>query len=93
MAHKKAGGSAKNNRESHSKRLGLKKYSGESVEAGNILIRQRGTRFHPGKNVGIGTDDTLFSKIRGFVKFSTSGRGKKKYIHVELYKINIYKCI
>ena len=79
MAHKKAGGSAKNNRESHSKRLGIKKYSGEIVKAGNILVRQRGTRFCPGKNVGIGKDDTLFSKIRGFVKISSSGRKKKKH--------------
>ena len=65
MAHKKAGGSSRNGRDSESKRLGLKKYGGQIVQAGNIIVRQRGTKFHPGKNVGIGKDHTLFSKIDG----------------------------
>jgi len=86
MANKKAGGSAKNNRESHSKRLGVKKYSGEIVKIGNILVRQRGTWFHPGEYVGIGKDDTLFSKAYGLVRFYISKKIKKKYIYVEPIK-------
>ncbi len=69
MAHKKAGGSSRNGRDSRSQRLGVKKYGGESVIAGNILVRQRGTKFHPGQNVGIGNDHTLFALIDGIVKF------------------------
>ncbi len=69
MAHKKGGGSTKNGRDSHAQRLGVKKYGGETVLAGNILCRQRGTKFHPGTNVGIGTDDTLFALTGGVVKF------------------------
>ncbi len=69
MAHKKGGGSTKNGRDSHAQRLGVKKYGGEKVLAGNILCRQRGTKFHPGTNVGIGTDDTLFALTHGIVKF------------------------
>ena len=69
MAHKKAGGSSRNGRDSESKRLGLKKYGGQTVRAGNIIVRQRGTKFHPGKNVGIGKDHTLFAKIDGELKF------------------------
>lgn len=69
MAHKKGGGSTKNGRDSHAQRLGVKKYGGERVLAGNILCRQRGTKFHPGVNVGIGTDDTLFALAEGVVKF------------------------
>ena len=69
MAHKKGGGSTKNGRDSNAQRLGVKKYGGESVLAGNILVRQRGTKFHPGLNVGIGTDDTLFALSNGIVKF------------------------
>ena len=69
MAHKKAGGSSRNGRDSESKRLGLKKYGGQIVQAGNIIVRQRGTKFHPGKNVGIGKDHTLFAKIDGELKF------------------------
>lgn len=69
MAHKKAGGSTRNGRDSNSKRLGVKKYGGEKVRAGNILIRQRGTWFHPGQNVGIGRDDTLFALSDGVVRF------------------------
>jgi large subunit ribosomal protein L27 len=76
MAHKKGGGSAKNNRDSNSQRLGIKKFGGEVVRAGSIIVRQRGTVFHPGENVGIGRDDTLFAKIDGVVVF-TEKRGRK----------------
>ena len=69
MAQKKVGGSSRNGRDSKSKRLGLKKYGGEYVKSGNIIVRQRGTKFHPGDNVGHGRDDTLFAKISGIVKF------------------------
>ena len=68
MAHKKAGGSTRNGRDSESKRLGVKKYGGQQVVAGNILVRQRGTKFHPGQNVGIGNDYTLFAKVDGVVQ-------------------------
>ncbi|RKY83454.1 50S ribosomal protein L27 [candidate division KSB1 bacterium] len=77
MAHKKGVGSSRNGRESHSKRLGVKKYGGQFVKAGNIIIRQRGTKFHPGKNVGIGGDDTLFALTDGKVIFEKKGRDKK----------------
>ncbi len=73
MAHKKAGGSTRNGRDSESKRLGVKRFGGESVRAGNILVRQRGTRFHPGVNVGLGKDHTLFAKADGTVRFETRG--------------------
>ena len=69
MAHKKAGGSSKNGRDSESKRLGLKRHDGQLVTAGSIIVRQRGTHFHPGTNVGLGKDDTLFAKVDGIVKF------------------------
>lgn len=75
MAHKKAGGSARNGRDSHSKRLGVKEYSGQQVKAGSILVRQRGTPFKPGSNVGRGKDDTLFARIAGIVRFE--GKGKR----------------
>ncbi len=78
MAHKKAGGSSKNGRDSHSKRLGVKRFGGESVSAGSIIVRQRGTKFHPGANVGRGGDDTLFAKIEGVVKFDRNRYGKKQ---------------
>ena len=78
MAHKKGQGSVKNGRDSESKRLGLKRADGQVVPAGNILVRQRGTKFHPGKNVGIGSDDTLYAKITGTVKFERLGRDKKQ---------------
>ncbi|HEB29989.1 MAG TPA: 50S ribosomal protein L27 [Spirochaetes bacterium] len=78
MAHKKGGGSTRNSKDSHSKRLGVKRFDGEKVKGGAILVRQRGTRIHPGKNVGIGKDDTLFSKISGIVSFGIYRRGKKK---------------
>jgi len=73
MAHKKAGGSSRNGRDSESKRLGIKRYGGQIVAAGNILVRQRGTRVHPGDNVGIGRDHTLFAKISGKVVFGQRG--------------------
>jgi large subunit ribosomal protein L27 len=78
MAHKKGVGSSKNGRDSKSKRLGVKKYGGELVKAGNIIMRQRGTKIHPGTNVGIGGDDTLFALIDGFVKFEPYQRVKKQ---------------
>ena len=78
MAHKKGQGSVKNGRDSESKRLGLKRAEGQLVQAGNILIRQRGTKIHPGTNVGIGSDDTLYAKVTGTVKFERLGRDKKK---------------
>jgi large subunit ribosomal protein L27 len=74
MAHKKSGGSAKNGRDSHSKRLGVKRYDGQVVTAGSILVRQRGTKFFPGKNVKRGKDDTLFSLVDGAVKFEKNGK-------------------
>ena len=78
MAHKKGVGSSKNGRESHSKRLGTKRYGGEFVSAGSIIVRQRGTSIHPGQNVGIGGDDTLFAKIDGFVTFERKDRTRKQ---------------
>lgn len=82
MAHKKAGGSSRNGRESHSKRLGIKKFGSEFVVAGNILVRQRGTRFHPGTNVGKGKDDTLFAKANGYVKFEVKGPKNRRVVSV-----------
>ena len=82
MAHKKAGGSTRNGRDSHSQRLGVKKFGGELVKAGNIIIRQRGTRYHPGLNVGIGKDDTLFAKIAGTVKFEVKGLKRRSFVSI-----------
>ena len=82
MAHKKAAGSSRNGRDSESKRLGVKRFGGQLVKAGNILMRQRGTRFHAGENVGCGRDHTLFAKQDGFVKFSVSGPLKRKTISI-----------
>jgi large subunit ribosomal protein L27 len=82
MAHKKAGGSTRNGRDSESKRLGVKCYGGEAVIAGNIIIRQRGTRFHAGSNVGCGRDHTLFAKSDGTVRFVERGTRKRKYVEV-----------
>ena len=76
MAHKKSGGSSRNGRDSQSKRLGVKRYAGQFVKAGNIIVRQRGTKIHPGFNVGLGKDYTIFAKIDGIVKFET-WRGRK----------------
>jgi large subunit ribosomal protein L27 len=81
MAHKKGGGSSRNGRDSESKRLGVKKYGGEFVIPGNIIVRQRGTRFNPGENVGIGKDHTLYATAVGFVRFEQRRNGKK-YISV-----------
>ena len=78
MAHKKAGGSSRNGRDSNSQRLGVKRFGGEQVIAGNILVRQRGTKFHPGRNVGRGKDDTLFALVDGTVKFETYDRGRQQ---------------
>lgn len=82
MAHKKAGGSSRNGRDSHAQRLGVKRFAGEQVLAGNILVRQRGTRFHPGTNVGIGKDDTLFAKADGRVQFDEKGPRNRKTVSV-----------
>ena len=82
MAHKKAGGSTRNGRDSESKRLGVKRYGGEQVLAGNILVRQRGTQFHAGANVGIGRDHTLFAKADGAVKFETRGAKNRKFVSI-----------
>ncbi len=83
MAHKKAGGSTRNGRESHSKRLGVKKFGGEAVVAGNIIVRQRGTQVRPGTNVGIGTDHTLFALKNGRVKFHKKGAEQHAFVSVE----------
>ncbi len=77
MAHKKGQGSTRNGRDSESKRLGVKKFGGEVVKAGNIIVRQRGTKFHPGENVGRGSDDTLFALSEGTVSFRRRGNGRK----------------
>ena len=82
MAHKKAGGSSKNGRDSESKRLGVKRFGGEVVQAGNIIVRQRGTKFHPGPNVGCGKDHTLFAKANGRVQFGQGGPKNRKYVSV-----------
>jgi len=82
MAHKKAGGSTRNGRESHSKRLGVKRFGGEHVLAGNILVRQRGTRVRAGDNVGIGTDHTLFATATGRVEFKQKGADQRLYVSV-----------
>ena len=82
MAHKKAGGSSRNGRDSESKRLGVKRYGGQFVPAGNILVRQRGTQFHPGTNVGVGKDYTLFAKVDGVVVFAVNGEKKRRTVSV-----------
>ena len=82
MAHKKAGGSTRNGRDSNSKRLGVKRFGGQEVLAGNILVRQRGTRFHAGENVGLGVDHTLFAKADGVVKFEVKGPKRRKYVSI-----------
>ncbi|ABD80271.1 50S ribosomal protein L27 [Saccharophagus degradans] len=82
MAHKKAGGSTRNGRDSESKRLGVKRFGGETVTAGSIIVRQRGTRVHPGENVGLGKDHTLFAKVEGAVKFEVKGPNNRKYVSI-----------
>ncbi len=85
MAHKKAGGSTRNGRDSISKRLGVKKYDGERVKPGNIIVRQRGTKFHPGLNVGMGKDYTIYALIDGIVKFERLDKKRKK---ISVYPVN-----
>jgi large subunit ribosomal protein L27 len=80
MAHKKAGGSSRNGRDSESKRLGVKRFGGQLVAAGSIIVRQRGTQFHPGDNVGIGKDHTLFAKVNGTVQFVVKGAAKRRTV-------------
>lgn len=82
MAHKKAGGSTRNGRDSESKRLGIKLFGGQVVQGGNIIVRQRGTKFHAGTNVGIGKDHTLFAKAEGVVKFEVKGPNNRRYVSV-----------
>lgn len=82
MAHKKAGGSTRNGRDSNPQYLGVKRYGGQWVKAGNIIVRQRGTKFHPGNFVGIGKDDTLYAKADGIVKFFISGKDKKSSVQI-----------
>jgi len=82
VAHKKAGGSTRNGRDSESKRLGVKIYGGQEITAGNIIVRQRGTRFHAGRNVGLGRDHTLFAKKDGFVKFERKGPKNRQFVSV-----------
>lgn len=86
MAHKKGLGSSRNGRDSHAQRLGVKKFAGEHVLAGNIIVRQRGTHFHPGENVGRGKDDTLFAKCEGTLEFT---RGEKRRIHVRPLEVEV----
>ncbi len=83
MAHKKAGGSTRNGRDSNSKRLGVKRYGGEIVKAGNIIVRQRGTHFHPGANVGCGRDHTLFATAEGKVVFELKGPKKRRTVSIQ----------
>lgn len=83
MAHKKAGGSTRNGRDSQSKRLGVKRFGGESVSAGSIIVRQRGTQFHPGEGVGIGKDHTLFATKDGRVSFITRGANARKFVCIQ----------
>ncbi|MEO5700403.1 MAG: 50S ribosomal protein L27 [Casimicrobiaceae bacterium] len=82
MAHKKAGGSSRNGRDSHSKRLGVKTYGGESINAGSIIVRQRGTKIHAGPNVGMGKDHTLFALVPGKVQFATKGKEKRTFVSI-----------
>ena len=82
MAHKKAGGSSRNGRDSEAKRLGVKRFGGETVLAGSIIVRQRGTKFHPGTNVGLGTDHTLFATAPGKVLFEVKGPQNRKYVSI-----------
>ena len=90
MAHKKAGGSTSNGRDSNAKRLGVKRYGGELVSSGSILVRQRGTRIRPGTNVGLGRDYTLFAKLNGQVKFEWAAKGKRR---VSVYPVEQFETI
>lgn len=82
MAHKKAGGSTRNGRDSNPKYLGVKRYGGQVIEAGTIIVRQRGTKFHPGKNVGLGRDHTIFAKVKGIVSFVVKGKNNRKFVSI-----------
>jgi large subunit ribosomal protein L27 len=82
MAHKKAGGSSRNGRDSESKRLGVKRYGGQLINAGSIIVRQRGTQFHPGDNVGIGKDHTLYAKVVGTVQFTIKGANRRRTVSI-----------
>ena len=82
MAHKKAAGSSRNGRDSESKRLGVKLYGGQAATAGNIIVRQRGTQFHPGRNVGCGRDYTLFALVDGTVQFEVKGKNNRRYVNI-----------
>jgi len=90
MARKKGGGSSRNGRDSHSKRLGVKRFDGQFVTAGSILVRQRGTKFHPGLNVGRGSDDTLFAKTDGFVAFERKGKNSRQ---ISVYSQEQYESL
>ncbi len=83
MAHKKAGGSSRNGRDSEAQRLGVKRFGGELINAGSIIVRQRGTQFHPGENVGIGKDHTLFAKVNGTVRFAVKGPTAKQVVIID----------
>lgn len=83
MAHKKAGGSTRNGRDSEAQRLGIKRFGGQLVNAGEIIVRQRGTRFHPGIHVGIGKDHTLFALVKGKVTFTTKGPKQRKFVNID----------
>lgn len=83
MAHKKAGGSTRNGRDSNPKYLGIKRYGGQQVQAGEVLVRQRGTRFHPGRHVGLGRDHTLYARVAGLVKFSKGGPKNRRFVNIE----------
>lgn len=83
MAHKKAGGSTRNGRDSESKRLGVKRFGGQEVSAGEILVRQRGTKFHAGENTGLGRDHTIYAKVDGTVSFATKGPNSRKFVNIE----------
>lgn len=82
MAHKKAGGSSRNGRDSESKRLGVKRYGGQLINAGSIIVRQRGTQFHPGDNVGLGKDHTLYAKVAGTVLFTVKGAARRRVVSI-----------
>jgi len=84
MAHKKSGGSSRNGRDSNAKRLGVKLFDGQTVHAGGIIVRQRGTRIHPGQNVGVGRDHTLWARVDGQIKFAPYAKGRRKQVHVLL---------
>ena len=84
MAHKKSGGSSRNGRDSNAKRLGVKLFDGQTVLAGGIIVRQRGTRIHPGQNVGVGRDHTLWARVDGHIKFAPYAKGRRKQVHVIL---------